>query len=318
MTDADVDGAHIRTLLLTFYYRQMPQLLERGYIYIAQPPLYKVKKNRKELYLDSEEKLNAFLFDTALDGLSMSLIRDDGKIERLDNKTLREMIFSINELEILLKKVQKKGVKWKEYLEFKEKGRLPVYSVIKDGSVQYIYSNKEWKEFKDQLLNERKEQLTSKGEFVEFAESFQFDDAVLEHKDLWELPFIDRLVKKLEEKGIDPKRYDQAYSTPVYTLQSEQKDRDIYELYSIAELMDTIRELGNKGASIQRYKGLGEMNPEQLWETTMDVKNRKLLQVKLEDAVETDRVFTTLMGDQVEPRRAFIQMHALDVRNLDI
>ncbi|MDR3256504.1 MAG: DNA topoisomerase (ATP-hydrolyzing) subunit B [Endomicrobium sp.] len=320
MTDADVDGAHIRTLLLTFFYRQMPQLLDRGYIYIAQPPLYKVKKNKKEIYLDSEEELDKFLFQQALDGLSMSLIQDGEEKKDIDDKTLRKIVTNISELDMLLKKVQKKGVKWKEYLKFKEDGKLPLYRIVKDGNVQYIYSDKEWKEFKDQLIKKRKELLAAQGELTEITENLQLNDVIPEYKDLWELSRIDKLARQLEEEGLHLEHYGETHTQPVYRLQDSEKkiQSDTYELRSTTELIETIRELGNKGATIQRYKGLGEMNPEQLWETTMDVNNRKLLQVKLEDAIETDRIFTTLMGDQVEPRRAFIQTHSLDVKNLDI
>ncbi|BAV58583.1 DNA gyrase subunit B [Endomicrobiia bacterium] len=320
MTDADVDGAHIRTLLLTFFYRQMPQLLDRGYIYIAQPPLYKVRRNKREMYLDSEEELDKFLFQQALDGLSMSLIRDGVEVKEIDYKSLHKIVANISELDILLKKLWKKGVSWKEYLRFKKEGKLPLYRAMKDGSVKYIYSDKEWKEFKDPLFEKRRELLASQGELDEITENLKTDEVMPEYKDLWELPRVDNLAEQLEEEGLHPEHYSETHAKPVYRLQDSEKkvQGEIYELYSTTELIETIRELGNKGATIQRYKGLGEMNPEQLWETTMDIKNRKLLQITLEDAIETDRVFTTLMGDQVEPRRLFIQTHALDVRNLDI
>ncbi|MDR2426515.1 MAG: DNA topoisomerase (ATP-hydrolyzing) subunit B [Endomicrobium sp.] len=320
MTDADVDGAHIRTLLLTFFYRQMPQLLEKGYIYIAQPPLYKVKKNKKEIYLDSEEALDKFLFQQALDGIEMALMQEGKETKVVDEKKLKQIAASLSELDVLMKKIRKKGVDWKEYLKFRQDRRLPVYRVVKEGQVKYIYSDKEWKEFKEQLLEKRRELLASQGEFAAVTENMQLEDVMPEYKDLWELPRIDKLADQIAAEGLHLEHYGETHTKPVYRLQDAQKkiQGDVYELHSTAELLTVIRELGNKGASIQRYKGLGEMNPEQLWETTMDKANRKLLQVTLEDAVETDQIFTTLMGDQVEPRRAFIQTHALDVRNLDI
>jgi DNA gyrase subunit B len=320
MTDADVDGAHIRTLLLTFFYRQMPQLLDKGYIYIAQPPLYKVKKNKKEMYLDSEEELNKFLFAAALDGLSMSFIQNDKKVKEINNETLRKIVANISELDLLLKKLHKKSVSWKDYLKFKDEGQLPLYRVVRDGNAQYIYSDKDWKEFKDELIAKRRELLTLQGEIVEITENLQIEDVLPEYKDLWELPLIDKLARQLEEESLHLEHYGEKHVKPIYKLQDSEKKThgDIYEIHSTIELIETIKEIGNKGATIQRYKGLGEMNPEQLWKTTMEVKNRKLLQIKLEDAIEADRIFTTLMGDQVEPRRAFIQTHALDVTNLDI
>jgi DNA gyrase subunit B len=325
MTDADVDGAHIRTLLLTFFYRHMPQLIDKGYVYIAQPPLYKVKKNKKEMYLDSEEELDKFLFSQALDGTQLILIKDGQTLKEIDDKNLRRIVANISELDTLIRKIAKKGVSWKEYLKLRaekskrEDGKLPLYRVSQDNNVQYIYSDKEWKEFKEALLQKRREFIAAQGELAAVSE-VQIEDLMPEYKDLWELPAIDKLSDQLEAEGLHLEHYGETHTKPVYRLQDAGKKAagDVYELHSTGELIDTIRELGNKGASIQRYKGLGEMNPEQLWETTMDKKNRKLLQVKLEDAIETDRIFTTLMGDQVEPRRAFIQTHALDVKNLDI
>lgn len=326
MTDADVDGAHIRTLLLTFFYRHMPQLIEKGYIYIAQPPLYKVKKNKKEMYLDSEEALDKFLFSQALDGLELVLMTDGKELKNIDEKNLRRIVENISELDGLIKKIKKKGLSWKEFLRLREEkkkmqdGKLPMYVTYQEGKAKYIYSDKEWKEFKEALLAKRRELLASQGELAQITENMQPDDIIPEYKDLWELPRMDNLAGELEKESLHLEHYGEAHTKPVYRLQdAEKKSRsDFYDLHSTVELIDTIRELGNKGAAIQRYKGLGEMNPEQLWETTMDKNNRKLLQVKLEDAVETDRIFTTLMGDQVEPRRAFIQTHALDVKNLDI
>jgi DNA gyrase subunit B len=320
MTDADIDGAHIRTLLLTFFYRQMPQLLDKGYIYIAQPPLYKVKKNKKEIYLDSDEELDKFLFSQALDSMEMLLLKDGKIIKTLDEKKLRNVVSNLSELEVLIRKINKKNITWKEFLKFREEkkkgAKLPIYRTVQDGQIKFIYSDKEWKEFKDEFLVKRKEVSAEQTEKT--IDESQIEDLLPEYKDLWELPRIDKLSDQLENEGIHLEHYGQAHENPVYRLQDTQKKTEIYDLRSTDELLGTIRELGNKGASIQRYKGLGEMNPDQLWETTMDSQRRKLLQVTLEDAIETDRIFTTLMGDQVDSRRAFIQTHALDVKNLDV
>jgi DNA gyrase subunit B len=323
MTDADVDGAHIRTLLLTFFYRQMPQLLGKGYIYIAQPPLYKVRKNKKEIYLNSDEELNKFLFQQAFDGLHMLIIQNDRKIREIDNETLRSIVANISELDVLLKSLQKKDVHLRDFFEFKKMGVLPICKVIRhDASAHYIYSDKEWNEFKDQSIKNLQELDSLHGEFHKTPKDSQIvDDTLSEYKDLWEFKRIDELAMQLEAEGLHLEHYNEASVRYVYRLQNNENkshNSDVYELRSMVELVKTIKELGNKGVTIQRYKGLGEMNPEQLWETTMDVKKRKLLQIKLEDVIETDRVFTILMGDQVEPRRAFIQTHALDVKNLDI
>jgi len=323
MTDADVDGAHIRTLLLTFFYRQMPQLLSKGYIYIAQPPLYKVRKNKKEMYLGSDEELNKFLFQQALDGLHMFIMQNDKEAREIDNETLRKIVSNISELDELLKNLQKKGVHLRDFFEFKKKGVMPIYKVIKYGTfAHYLYSDKELNEFKDQLIKKSKEFIDSHGKIIEISKDPQvIASNIYEYKDLWELQRIDELANHLEAEGLQLEHYIEKNVKSIYRLQNNEnkfQSADIYELHSMVELIKTIKEFGNKGVTIQRYKGLGEMNPEQLWETTMDIKKRKLLQIKLEDIVETDRVFTILMGDQVEPRRAFIQTHALDVKNLDI
>lgn len=326
MTDADVDGAHIRTLLLTFFFRHMQQLIDKGYIYIAQPPLYKVKKNKKEMYLDSEDALDKFLFSQALDGLELVLMQEGKDIKTVDEKNLRRIVENISELDGLIKKIRKKGLSWKAFLKLRdekktrEDGKLPMYVIFQEGSEKYIYSDKEWKEFKETLLAKRRELLAAQGELAAITENMQLEDVIPEYKDLWELPRMDKLADQLENEGLHLSHYGEAHTKPVYRLESAAKKTqgDFFDLHSTVELVDTIRELGNKGALIQRYKGLGEMNPGQLWETTMDKANRKLLQVKLEDAVEADRIFNILMGDQVEPRREFIQTHALDVKNLDI
>jgi DNA gyrase subunit B len=310
MTDADVDGAHIRTLLLTFFYRQMPQLLDKGYVYIAQPPLYKVKKSKKEMYLHSDEALDKFLFAQGLDEQQLVFVADGKDIKTIDNKELNKIVASVNELDGLLKKLSRKGIEWKDYLAFKKEDKIPIYRVEEAGKVSFIYNDKEWKEFKAQLTQKRNEMLQASGELPVSTE-----EVLPEFKDLWELPRVNILAKHLEAQGMHLEHYGETHHKPVYRLED---GADTHELRSTKELIEKIKELGRTGATIQRYKGLGEMNPEQLWETTMDPKARKLLQVKLEDAVETDKIFTTLMGDKVEPRRAFIQNHALDVTNLDI
>lgn len=314
MTDADVDGAHIRTLLLTFFYRQMPQLIDNGYVYIAQPPLYKVKKGKKEMYLQTEAELDKFLFKQGLEGQSMILLKDGQQIgDVIDQKQLTQIVDSIAELDNLIIKITKKGLKWSEYLKFREEGKMPIFRVVDQNQVRYIYSDKEWKEFKAELAERKKQMQQQNGELPVDGLT---EDILPEYKELWELPRINVLAKKLEDKGLHLHHYGTTHVRPVYRLKGA--NNDVHDLASTNQLIEQIRELGRKGATIQRYKGLGEMNPEQLWETTMDPARRKMLQVKLEDAIETDRIFTTLMGDKVEARRAFIQAHSLDVTNLDI
>ncbi|MCX5782290.1 MAG: DNA topoisomerase (ATP-hydrolyzing) subunit B [Elusimicrobia bacterium] len=314
MTDADVDGAHIRTLLLTFFYRQMTPLIERGYVYIAQPPLYKVKKNKKEMYLHSDEALDKFLFSEGMEGLKFYILENGKETLEFDEKKLGQILSYLTELDNLTKKLQKKGIAWKDYLKFKESGKLPLYRIDEpeNAKPRYIYSDKEWKEFKNEFAKKRQAQVEQSGELPL---EITVEDMGSVVKDLWELPRADVLAKKLEAFGINIAIYGIVSEKPIYRLKSE---TDLFDLKSSKELIEKIKEFGRKGSAIQRYKGLGEMNPEQLWETTMSPEKRKLLQVKLEDTVEADRMFTTLMGDKVEPRRLFIETHALDVTNLDI
>ena len=225
---------------------------------------------------------------------------------------MTQIVNSIAELDNLIIKITKKGLSWNEYLKFRQEGKMPLFRVVDQGNVRFIYSDKEWKEFKAELAQRKKDLQQQQGNLPIDGLS---EDVLPEYKELWELPRIDILAKKLEDKGLHLHHYGTTHIKPVYRLIN---GNDVHDLSSTNQLIEKIRELGRKGATIQRYKGLGEMNPEHLWETTMDPARRKMLQVKLEDAIETDRIFTTLMGDKVEPRRAFIQAHSLDVTNLDI
>ncbi|PKM92997.1 MAG: DNA topoisomerase (ATP-hydrolyzing) subunit B, partial [Elusimicrobia bacterium HGW-Elusimicrobia-4] len=317
MTDADVDGAHIRTLLLTFFYRQMTQLIQNGNIYIAQPPLYKVKKSKKEFYVETEEKLESMLLEEGLSDIKIYEL-EKGKIStEYDQKKLSAILKNLIEFEILIKKLAKKGVSWDDYLSFKKKEKLPLYKIDTDDKPEYIYTDKEWKNFKSEHLKKKKEklpkELTSAGELPM---AIGDEELGTEVKDLWELVKLDLAAKKLEAENVDLENYGNGGGKPLYRIISS--DAEESDVHNFRQLIDTVMNLGRKGSTIQRYKGLGEMNPTQLWETTMDPKNRKLLQVKLEDAVEADKIFTTLMGDKVEPRRLFIEQHAHEVRNLDI
>jgi DNA gyrase subunit B len=313
MTDADVDGAHIRTLLLTFFYRQMLDLINKGYIYIAQPPLFKIKKGKKEMYLHTEEELDEFVIKEALNEVTFCTLAKGKESAMFDQAKFKQVIQGINELDLLVRKLHKKGVEWKDYLEFREK-KLPLYRIDENEESKpiYIFTEKEFKKYKEEFIKKKEAQLKSAGELP-----LEVPDADLGTiaKDLWELPKIDSLVKKLETAGIDMTNFGEKSEKPVYRVKHSD---EVYDLNSTKELIDKIKEAGRQGATVQRYKGLGEMNPAQLWETTMDPEQRKLLQVKLEDLPETERIFTTLMGDKVEPRRLFIETHAHDVKNLDI
>ncbi|OGS46125.1 MAG: DNA gyrase subunit B [Elusimicrobia bacterium RIFOXYD2_FULL_34_15] len=316
MTDADVDGAHIRTLLLTFFYRQMQMLIKNGNIFIAQPPLYKVKKSKKEFYIETDEKLESMLLEEGITNLKICELEKGKALKEFDSKKLTGILKNLIDFESYIKKLARKSVTWDNYIDFRKKEKLPLYKVETDDKPIYIYTDKEWKNFKVEYMKKKKEKmsesLTAAGELP-----LEIGDEELgsEVKDLWELVKLDSIVKKLETEKVDLSDYGNGGEKARYRIICEDEEIDVK---NFKELIDTVMELGRKGSSIQRYKGLGEMNPSQLWETTMDPKNRKLLQVKLEDAIEADKIFTTLMGDKVEPRRLFIEQHAHEVRNLDI
>ncbi len=293
MTDADVDGAHIRTLLLTFLYRHMAELITSGYVYIAQPPLYKAKKGKMEKYIQNEEQMDDFLLENGMQGVTLSMLHAKKETKTYKEEEFKKIIKNLIEFLKLLKKLNKKGFSWKHYLKLRDSDqpKMPLYKVTVEGKEQFLYAEKELKAVEKKTDN-------------------------IEIKDLWEIEKLQKTIGELAKEGLDIIAYTQEkVKTPVYRIRT--KD-DSYDCCEVDELIQKIKSLGKKGLSIQRYKGLGEMNPGQLWETTMNPKTRTLLQIKLEDAVEANAIFSTLMGDKVEPRRNFIETHALEVKNLDI
>ena len=317
MADADVDGQHIRTLLLTLFYRQMRPLIESGNVFIAQPPLYKVKKGKFESYFQTEDELNQWILNQATEN---TVIKDKSSRE-IDKKRLKELIFIIMQIDGLLRKLEIKGLGLNDYLNFERSGKIPVFRAeIEPGNYRYFYSEKEWLDYETDFINRRKEQLKKemKEENLEREEelgpSFQtlneFTKLFNISKKLKDFGYtLEEYISVAEESFKDDKR------KPIFTVKTEKNE---YKLYDLKSLNETINKEGASQATIQRYKGLGEMNPQQLWETTMDPKRRKLLKVTLEDSAEAEAMFTTLMGDNVEPRRKFIEENALEVKNLDI
>lgn len=310
MTDADIDGSHIRTLLLTFFYRQMPELISRGYVYIAQPPLYKVKKGSNEQYVKDDPALNNYLVQLALDGAHLhvnsvappisgaileALIQDYGTalqiIERLVRKyplAVLQTLLEMPRLQVEQLQDQSTVAKWAQLLEQKLS-----WSTNKEAP-QYQVKIKE---------------LADKNIFVPVV-SIVFHGVTTDY-DLPASLFISgeyRHLANLAEKIsglIEP---------GAYVARDDHKEN----ITNFAAVFDWLMGEAKKGLNIQRYKGLGEMNPEQLWDTTMDPNTRRMLKVAIEDAVAADQIFTTLMGDQVEPRREFIEQRALEVINLDV
>jgi DNA gyrase subunit B len=340
MADADVDGQHIRTLILTFFYRQMKQLVENGHIYIAQPPLFKVKKGKTEMYIDTEEKMEQWTLNEGRNSIEVTALNPaNGKAKKLDADDLRYLLKLLAELEGLIRHINRKSMHLDDFLSYQTEGRLPLYRVEKSaGEFEFFYSEKEWKTYRDAYVAEQKKKLVDEraekakkapvkapaagvpAEAVEESALSEADAESLEpdFQELWEMPKLDALSKKFSEMGLDLKWYDvmrDEKTKPLFRAKTSHSETDGY---SLKDLLEMVRDAGRAGAQIQRYKGLGEMNPEQLWETTMDPKRRRLLQVKIVDALDTEDAFVTLMGDKVEPRRLFIEKHAKEVKNLDI
>jgi len=304
MCDADSDGSHIRTLLLTLFFRQMQQLIEKGHVYIAQPPLYKVKRGKREEYIETEKQMNNFLFDLGTDG--MTLTRRKNK-KTFKDKQLKELLYLVSEFDRLAWAIERRGVELSKYLGFRHKKtkKLPVYMVKVEGEAQFLYDDNE-------LAKAIKKLEKELGKDVEIGKK---SGHVIE---FYEARDTEKIFEKIDKLGFDIEQIFQPDESSKKKLFKMESEDDIKELDTLKECLEYVREVAKKGLHIQRYKGLGEMNPTQLWETTMDPGTRTLLKVTMEDAVEANEMFTVLMGDQVEPRKEFIDKYALEVRNLDI
>jgi DNA gyrase subunit B len=342
MTDADVDGAHIRTLLLTFFYRQFTQLIDRGHLYIAQPPLYRVKKGKTETYLDKDEDKDRFLLDEGINAARVAVVnRSNGtaKESELTTAQLRQFAESMIQLKAVSRIITRKGIPLEVYLGARDKeGRFPIGMAIIADEPRFAYTKEEMALLDPDGLAEggdepKKAPATVEDLFTASeAEDVEQDLAAVpeeskERYDIYEFPEsreIDQIAKLLEKLGFDLANYDPDHLARIDTGEDSapyrvyNKEGTVYPCYSLVEVHERVKDLGAKGITVQRYKGLGEMNAEQLWETTMDPKRRRLLRVTMEDAVEAETIFSTLMGDEVVPRRAFIQRHAPEVKNLDV
>ena len=309
MTDADVDGSHIRTLLLTFFFRQMPELLERGYIYIAQPPLFKVKKGKGEKYLKDEGAMNDYLSNLAVEDAELFLA---DRNEFVTGEALLPILQKLVDFEGLLTRLARKHMDPSLLRVFVDFGQL-TKDLLKDRSeledliqettrvLSLVFS-----EGTVSLEIQQDEEHDTHKISCRLSGSGNHKTYVVNHDLVGSADF--RELQKLAPSVLGLGR-------PPYRL----KRKGVEATYATSEdLVKEILESGKKGLSIQRYKGLGEMNPGQLWDTTMDPETRSLLQVTLEDVTGVDEIFTILMGDEVEPRRNFIQQHALEVRNLDV
>ena len=314
MADADVDGQHISTLLLTFFYRQLRPLIEQGHVYLAQPPLYKVKKGKVEQYLQTEDQMQQWLMKEGLSTVTVS----DKAGKKVEGKNLSDLLKVLRDVEDVLNMLEVKNITLKDFQAFLDEGRVPVYRIpLQSGGFRYFYDENEYRAYVDEYVLEKKEELTADGVDVTAIDD---DSLQPEHQSLFEFGKLLACEKKLEAFGYNFTQYPKVENEkervhPLFTVNNGKSD---VLVFSLAELLKAVKDAASAGASIQRYKGLGEMNPEQLWETTMDPAKRKLIQVKINDLTDTEHAFTMLMGDKVEPRRDFIQSHALEVKNLDI
>jgi DNA gyrase subunit B len=310
MTDADVDGSHIRTLLLTFFYRQMPELVENGFVYIAQPPLYKVKKGKKEEYIKDETAMFRYMMKQATSDIELKSAANGRTYE---GKELSKMLEQVTEYERYFERFARRLNNDEKLLE----AILDAF-VGKDGvltkhnvKIRKVFEQEDLMAEVEGKVSEAgyKTDLTSDEEhgLSEIVVSFGNGQTVIFD---WDLASYVEFQKALELK----RSLEDNFPAPFVLGENGTSE----EIATRQELLEKVMAAAKKDLNIQRYKGLGEMNPEQLWETTMNPEKRTLLQVRIEDAIETDEIFTVLMGDQVEPRRKFIEDNALDVKNLDV
>jgi DNA gyrase subunit B len=316
MTDADVDGSHIRTLLLTFFYRQMPALIERGHIYIAQPPLYKIKKGKQEVYVKDDAELNAHLLSTAIDGAALHVTADAPALSGTALEALAKEHMAVETI------VSRLSNRYDETV-LRTLSKLPE---ITDKTLEDLDALSAWtKKLSAALPNETGDRAVESNGGAYIAE---LDRGEGEGEGV-------RVAVRKMQHGISATRYipreffDTSEYRHIMSLAGKlnkllgdgayvERGEKRLAVDSFAEVVNWMMSEARKGQSIQRYKGLGEMNPEQLWDTTVNPETRRLMQVKIDDAVKADEIFTMLMGDHVEPRREFIEKHAMMVTNLDI
>jgi DNA gyrase subunit B len=313
MTDADVDGSHIRTLLLTFFYRQMPELIDNGHIYIGQPPLFKIKKGKQETYVKDEAELNAYLLQIAIENAELHINPESPAIQSSALEILAKEYMSAVAIVQRLSKSH-------DYEILKAMLKMPMQLKDDSDEVATDLSEQEVQDWIDKLLpivNTDQPPGTKYTASIEWSEdkkyvSFQKMVHGLGMDDIFSYEFFTSSEFKLLQNVAQ--NTNALIEDGAFIKRGEKQN----EVTQFSEVMDWLLEEAKRGQAIQRYKGLGEMNPEQLWETTMDPETRLLVQVNIEDAVAADEIFSTLMGDQVEPRREFIEQNALSATNIDV
>ncbi len=330
MTDADVDGSHIRTLLLTFFYRQMPELVRAGKIYIAQPPLYKIKRKKREEYVDDDAALNRILITLGAEEVKLKNLAD-GK--SFNATQLQDLLGSLEKMDKYSEAVRRHGGDFEDYLTHRDEksGVLPQYLVrVREGNQEkthYFHNEDELRAFHEanrdlSLFDEPVAENDGIVPITPVAPTAKKSDIRRRARlvELHESNAVQKLITELGRKGLKLEHFSN-HDHPLFELVEGEGEKAVtHPLFAIPDILGKVLEIGKKGMSIQRFKGLGEMNAKELFETTMNPEKRKMLKVDLneENAVDADRMFTILMGDVVEPRRQFIEDNALNVRNLDV
>ena len=312
MTDADVDGSHIRTLLLCFFYRQMYQLIEQGHVYVACPPLFRVKHKKKTYYVQSEEEMRRQLLDRGLADTSFD--NNDGKV--IDGDDMRRLCLTLASMEDAILALERRGVNLRAHSNrMTPEGKLPVFQVVIGNRQEWFVTQKDKNEFIKKLEEESGQAVTvadeeaadsddqSQMRITEFYEVRTINSGLSE---LADFDFDIEAMLPIERTGMEEARY---------ILRRGEVETGVEDLRG---LVAAVRAAGEKGMQVTRFKGLGEMNAEELRETTLDPQNRTLIQVKMDNAAEADNMFRILMGDKVEPRREFIEKYALDISELDV
>ena len=309
MTDADVDGSHIRTLLLTFFYRQMPELIERGHVFIAQPPLYKIKRGKQEVYLKDDAELDSYLLRTALEKAELHVSADAPAISQEALAELADHYMRVHAM------IHRRSRRYDENV-LRRMIRLPTVTgeLLADpaGMAEWVSDLQQRLVSGEGATRYRVESvLDEEGQRVTGIRIYRTHHGITAEKVIHAQFFDSAEYRDLARLG---ERMDGLLEPGAYVARGERRK----EVSDFSEAIEWLLEESKRGQHIQRYKGLGEMNPEQLWETTMDPANRRMMQVNIEDAVAADEIFTTLMGDHVEPRREFIERNALEAANIDI
>ncbi len=326
MTDADVDGSHIRTLLLTFFFRQMSELVRQGKIYIAQPPLYQVTRNKKSFYVNSEEEMTSLLMEMVINSASLLVRNSEGdEMHKIEGEELGRVAKQLSRLSELINIAERRGTPFKRLLALRDddpdnKNRLPRFRVVWLNNEVVCWNEEDARKViaeNDLLLDD-----------MTVEESNGNAERIAALRELHENREIDAIIRTLVDCNIDINDYFLVQEETVsgellgtkyaWEISTNGEKHETVDVPNIPEILDSLRQIGRRGIEIKRFKGLGEMNPEELWDTTMDPEQRTLLRVAWDAASDADQLFTTLMGEQVECRRKYIEDHALEVKNLDI